>query len=98
VTYYKPLAPRIFCTDGTSLSVQASHSHYCTPREDEGPYTEVEVGFIYAPDGESRSAPRSWVGYADDGTIRSSVFGYVPIDFVRRFVKRHGGIKTGEMP
>ena len=37
--------PRIFCNDGFSLSVQASRDHYSIPRNNEGPYTHVEVGF-----------------------------------------------------
>ena len=37
--------PEIVCKDGTTLSVQASEFHYCTPRDNKGPYTHVEIGF-----------------------------------------------------
>ena len=35
----------IQCKDGFSMSVQASSGHYCSPRNDVGPYIEVEVGY-----------------------------------------------------
>ena len=68
----------IVCKDGTKISVQASHFHYCSPRTDEGPWTAVEIGYPTAP------VPRSW-GF--DGMVA----GYVPVEKVRAFIKRHGG-------
>ena len=35
----------VVCADGFEMSVQASRGHYCSPREDVGPYTTVEIGF-----------------------------------------------------
>jgi hypothetical protein len=35
-------APNITLPDGTLLSVQASAQHYCSPRDDNGPYTHFE--------------------------------------------------------
>ena len=35
----------IRCNDGFSMSVQASSAHYCSPKNDKGPYISVEVGF-----------------------------------------------------
>ncbi len=43
--YQGKLMPHIVCNDGTTLSVQTSHTHYCTPRTDHGPYSHVEVGY-----------------------------------------------------
>jgi hypothetical protein len=84
---------RIVCADGVSLSVQASDCHYCTPRDDAGPYTHVEVGY------PSVVPPRSWMQYAEDRQHpRGTVYGYVPIEMVVRFIKRHGGISKGAMP
>lgn len=41
----KVQAPRVECKDGTTLSVQASESHYCSPRENNpGFYRKVEFG------------------------------------------------------
>ena len=36
----------VVCADGFSMSVQASETHYCSPREDGAEkYTAVEVGY-----------------------------------------------------
>lgn len=37
--------PKIECADGFALSVQACRWTYCTPRENTGPWTAVEVGY-----------------------------------------------------
>lgn len=81
----KKIAPHITLADGATLSVQASEGHYCIPRNNDGPYTAVEVGF---PDPKP---PRSWRKYADGD---SSVYGYVPVALVRRYIKLHGGEKV----
>lgn len=76
---YKMLAVSVKCADGTTLSVQASHWHYCTPRENKGPYTEVEVWCA--------SAPVTEFDYSEDGPSA-----YVPIEDVVRFIDNHGGM------
>ena len=43
--YRKPLYKAVVCADGFSMSVLASTSAYSNPRHDNGPYTEVEVGY-----------------------------------------------------
>ena len=90
---FKPCNPRITCVDGFSLSVQGSEYTYCSPREDSGPYWEVEVGFPSADPGleimrycENRENPTE------------TVYGYVPVDVVDRIIAAHGGIKGGKMP
>jgi len=78
--------PRIVCKDGFSMSVQASRGHYCTPRNNLGPWVEVEVGF---PSGiEPDLLP-----YAEDpeNPLRT-VYGRAPILVVDAVVARHGGI------
>ena len=90
---FKPTNPRIVCNDGTSLSVQASQYAYCTPRDDHGPYSEVELGFLSIAPGPDLLA------YAEDATQpKNTVYGYVPIDLVKRFIEHHGGIKSGKLP
>lgn len=86
----KPLAPRILCEDGTVLSVQASQYHYCSPREDEGPYSRVEVGFIKDATGAAVTPPEDWREYGD-GCFPSDVYGYVPVELVEAFITEHGG-------
>lgn len=77
--------PRLVCRDGTSLSVQASCGHYCSPRDNEGPWSLFEVGFVERADG-SRLRVRSF-GKSDSG-----VYGWVPASKLAAFIKRHGGI------
>lgn len=76
---YKVPVDLVKCVDGTTLSVQASQGHYCTPRADKGPYTEVEVWCI--------SAPVTEFDYSDDEPSA-----YVPIEDVVRFIDNHGGM------
>lgn len=82
----KPLTPRIVCMDGTSLSVQASEFSYCSPRENEGPYYSVEVGF------PSRRF-EELMPYAEEAdNPTGTVYGYVPIEIVEGIVADCGGI------
>jgi len=77
--YYKDLAPSVVCGDGTTVSVQASKNHYCTPRANKGPYTHVEVW--------QASAPVTEFDY--DSEEPSA---YVPIEKVVEFIDNHGGM------
>ncbi len=80
------VAPSIQCRSGLSLSVQASSSHYCSPKSLVGPYTLVEVGFPHRDGVETRlrtSADR-YDGYG--------VYGYVDVAAVNRIIHRNGGL------
>jgi len=88
--YSKVQAPRVECKDGTTLSVQASETHYCSPRENNpGWYNTVEVGF------PSIAPPETWEEYFDgdweNGDRTASVYGYIPVDLVEAFIVEHGG-------
>lgn len=85
--------PRIICVDEESLSVQASEFAYCSPRDNFGPYTQVEVGF---PSVEPQESMMEYCEEPDKPT--ETVYGYVPIEIVQEFIQLHGGIKTGKMP
>lgn len=104
MTPYQPVAPRIVCANGTSLSVQASRTHYCHPRRDFGPYEAVEVGFIQDKDGNPLSPPASWRPFAEGGfeyeessgewrphSRPVDVHAYVPVDLVEEFIASQGG-------
>ena len=88
---FKDNAPRIECADGESLSVQASETHYCSPRQNEAMWTEVEVGF------PSKEPPETWREYFDgnwdEGDRTGSVYGFVPIFLVLDYINSHGGSK-----
>jgi hypothetical protein len=81
-----PLAKRIVCADGFSLSVQATHGAYCSPRNNTGPWHEVEVGFPSA-------APELIMNRAEDPEKPTkTVYGYVDIELVEQLIDMHGGI------
>ncbi len=80
------LLPRITCKSGLTLSVQASSSAYCDPREDSGPYLSVEVGF------PSRKIEEI-MEYAEDHDYPTeTVYGWVPIQLVEKVINDNGGI------
>ena len=78
-TPYKMLADSVKCADGTTLSVQASKYHYCTPRDNQGPYTAVEVWCV--------SSDVTEFEYSEEDPSA-----YVPIEDVVRFIENHGGM------
>jgi len=80
-----PLAKRITCADGFSLSVQATHGAYCAPRTNIGPWYEVEVGFPSA-------VPELITSYAESTKFTDTVYAYVPIELVEQLIERHGGM------
>jgi len=80
-----PLARRIACVDGFSMSVQATHGAYCSPRQNIGPWYEVEVGFPSAkPELISQFAEQ-------DKDYTKTVYPYVDIELVEKLVDLHGG-------
>lgn len=88
---FRRLTKHITLKDGTSLSVQASAGHYCSPRENHGPWHKVEVGYPSVDPGIK------WREYFDgdwdEDDHTDSVYGYVPIELVVEFISIHGGIK-----
>ena len=82
----------VVCADGFSMSVQASGRHYCHPKNDKGPYTEVEVG-----------VPSDWDFYLsryaeNPDKPTGTVYGYVPADTITMCIDSHGGMISGELP
>ena len=82
----------VICKDGFGMSIQASETSYCTPRDNEGPYTHVEIGFPNAI--ESMLA-----GFAEDpDNPTETVYGWVPVGLVKAVIIKHGGIEEGTHP
>jgi len=78
-------APRIRCRDGFIMSVQVSKCHYCTPRNNIGPWTHVEVGF-------PSQKEDLLMEYAEDPDHPTeTVYGYVPVEIVMAVIEKHGG-------
>lgn len=81
----------IRCADGLTLSVQASNTHYCTPRDGVGPWVAVEVGFPSQPVAEL-------LEYAEEPERPTdTVYGWVPVEVVEAVVNAHGGLAV-EVP
>jgi len=78
--------PRIVCRDGASISVQAARYTYCTPRDDKGPYTHVEVGYPSHPFPEGADFKHD-----QDANDQDTVFAYVPVEIVWEWITKHGG-------
>lgn len=73
----------ITCGDGTEFSVQASQFTYCEPRNDEGPWTHVEVMTL-----TEGVEPEHWSHDAGD-----RLAGYVPLEAVAREVVKRAGLR-----
>ena len=79
----KKILPKTVCVDGTTLSIQASQTHYCSPRDDIGPYTEVEVWRVSSKD----EVEVLEFEYNDEEPSA-----YVDINSVVAYIDRHGGL------
>ena len=91
---HKPIRPPIRCYDNFRMSVQASRSHCCIPRDDHGPYSAVEVG--YPSQLEELLMP-----YADGAGaagMRPTLYVRVPAAVIQAVVEVHGGIASGHLP
>ena len=88
--------PRIVCRDGFSISVQADDFAYCEPRQDVGPYTQVECGYPSSTPISQRLKEFAELFGTDDYT--ETVYGYVPVEIVQEELDLHGGIIEGKMP
>lgn len=80
-----PAAP-VVCADGFIMSVQGSVFAYCSPRNNEGPYTHVEVGY------PSHAEPMLKPFAEDPDNLIHTVYGYVPVNLVLEVINNHGGV------
>ena len=99
--YRKKLQRPIYCKDGFMMSVQASREHFCSPRDDFGPYDGVEVGY-----------PSEWedllLPFTDNNTDRTpaicgmapTLYVNVPPSTIRAIIQKHGGMtaESGKLP
>lgn len=79
------IVPKMKCRNGLEMSVQASETHYCSPRDNTGPWYAVEVGF------PNRVVEGLRPHQDGDGDMTDSVFGYVPIGTVAEIIANAGG-------
>jgi hypothetical protein len=85
--------PRLVCNDGFTMSVQASHGHYCSDRDSSATHwSSVEVGF--PSEREELLLPHK-EGFLDlDGEATKMVYPYTPCDVVAQVIAKHGGFKS----
>ena len=79
--------PPVMCANGRTVSVQAGSCHYCTPRQNKGPWEDVEIMFM---DGEVPELVHEWAEPSGDGF--SGVCGYIPVEKVREVIALFGGV------
>ena len=76
----------LLCTDGTIISVQASSTHYCSPKSDAAyAYSAVEVLIDKPNDPEGYNSP-------------DKVQSWVSADALMILIANHGGIIGGQLP
>lgn len=78
--------PKMCCKNGLELSVQANVFTYCSPKDNKGPYTHVEVGF------PSQKVPELLEYAEDPEDPTGTIYGYVPIEIVRGVILSNGGL------
>lgn len=74
--------------DGSSISIQASEFHHCSPRDNTGPYTHFEVW----PD----HAVAGWADYAQ-GDGDDAPYACVPREQVQLYIALHGGFTFNDV-
>lgn len=82
------LCERVRCADGFHMSVQTGRTHYCTPRDNDGPWTHVEVGF------PSARAEQLMPYCEDPNDPTETVYACVPVELVVAVIDEHGGFKA----
>ena len=97
MSYQKP-RKYVHCADGFNMSVQASKTHYCSPRVDghEAIYRQVEIGY---PSEREALLDEYAEGYAiGEQRWTDTVYPYVPSELVALVIAKHGGMVSGELP
>ena len=88
----KPNNKKVLCKEGFAMSVQANSYAYCSPKNDDGPYTSVEVGY-------PSEIENLIINYAEDSeALTDTVYGYVPVGTVYLVITKHGGMVSGQVP
>ena len=81
------------CEDGFKMSVQASASHYCTPRTDNSPV------YLFAEIGCASERESLIMEYAEDQkNPTTTVYCNVPYKVIMAVIEKHGGMISGELP
>ena len=82
----------IVCKNGFSMSVQASETNYCEPRNNIGPYASVEIGYP----SKREELIMQWA--EDPGNPTETVYGWVPSEIIWDVILKNDGYAEGELP
>lgn len=77
--------PTIHCQDGFNVSIQAGKYHYCSPRDNHGPWDSFELCFPSVAD------PLITLHAEDPDNLTQGVYGWVPLATVVELIQKHGG-------
>lgn len=78
--------PQVVLNNGGMISIQASHYHYCEPKNNDGPYTYVEIWNYGVDDQVLKLLLKEYLD-ADDENPAS-----VPVDLLNEYIGLSGGI------
>jgi hypothetical protein len=84
--------PRVYFRNGGSISMQASADHNCVPKDNEGPYQSIELGY---PQGGIKM-PENINDFLEQGS--DSIYNFVPASVVVNLIEMNDGVKSGEVP
>jgi hypothetical protein len=79
--------PPILCASGLKFSMQASEHHRCSPRNNQGPWDTVEIGF------PSRRVEDLMPYVEDEDNPTQTVYTFVPIEIVAKIILDNGGLR-----
>lgn len=82
--------PMIVCASGLRLSAQANEFTYCVPRENQGPYESVEMGY------PSREVEHALPWAEEPSNPTETVYGRIPIRLLVQVVAENGGRAPGQ--
>jgi hypothetical protein len=88
-TWYK--REPVVCADGYKISIQASSTHYSSPRSTAKKYKACELGYPSEADELINS-------YAESEDYTSTIYPYVPAKVIQALLEKHGGVVSGECP
>jgi hypothetical protein len=83
------VVPHMILKSGFVISVQASEAHYCTPRDNEGPYLAVEMMFLSSTKIPATLKP--YLASKDEWGV-GALFFNVPTAFVNSWIEINGGL------
>ena len=74
------------CNNGLTFGLQTTELNYCSPRTDNGPWSEVEIGF------PNREVEKLMPFAEDKNRPTETVYGWVPMNSIMEIITDNGGL------